>query len=105
MELRRRGEEVVGEAPQELRNGQVEGEAGGSLGWGEEVVVVLTCLVGMEVEAVEQRQELWREEVVAGHLVPGQEGEEGLNCDAGVGEEGHLWMEEVEELEREIKKH
>lgn len=104
MELRRRGEEVVGEGPQELRHGQVEGEAGGSLGWAEEVVV-LTCLFGMEVEAVEQRRELWREEVVAGHLVPGQEAEEGLNCDAGVGEEGHLWMEEVEELEREIKEH
>lgn len=102
MELRMRKEEAVGEAPQELRHGLVEGEAGGSLGLAGEAVE-RTCPVGMEEEEEEeaQRWELWRGEVAAGRLGPGQEeGEEGLSCDVGVGEEGHLWMEEVEELER-----
>lgn len=98
MTLKMRGEEVAGEAPQESRHGLVEGEAGGSLGWAAEAVE-RTCPVGMEGEEGAQRWELWREEVVAGHLVPWQEeGEEGLSCGVGVGVEGRLWMEGVEEL-------
>lgn len=98
MELRMRGEEAAGEAPQELRHGLVEGEAGGSLDW-EGEAVERTCPVWMEGEEGVQRWELWRGEAVAGHLAPGQEaGEEGLSCGVGVGEEGRLWMEGVEEL-------
>lgn len=60
-----------------------------------------TCRVGMEEEEGAQRQELWRGEAVEGHLGRGQEeGEEGLSCGVEVGEEGRLWMEGVEELER-----
>lgn len=101
-----RGEVVAGEAPQELRHGLVEGEAGGSLGWAGEAVG-RTCLVGMEGEVGAQSWEPWRGEVV-GRLVPGQEEgeEEGLSCGVGVGEEGRcrLWMEGAEELSREKQK-
>lgn len=100
MELRMRKEEAAGEAPQELRRGPVEGEAGGSLGWAGEAAAGRTCPAGMEGEEGARRWELWRGEEAAGHLAPGQgegEGEE-LSCGVGVGEEGHLWMEGVEEL-------
>lgn len=41
---------------------------------------------------------------MAGRLVLAQEeGEEGLSCDVEVGEEGRLWMEEVEALKRKNK--
>lgn len=104
MESRMKGEEAAGEAPRELRRGLVEGEAGGSPGWaGEEVE--RTCPVGMEAEGEARWWELWRREAVAGHLALGQEEEEeGLRFDVGVGEEGHLWLEEVEELEEKKKK-
>lgn len=102
MELRMRVEEAaVGEAQQELRHGLVEGEAEGDLGW--EGVVERTCQVGMEEEEA-RRREPWRGEEVVGHRVH-EEAEEGLSCGVvvGVGEEGRLWMEGVEELERKNK--
>lgn len=105
MALRMRGEEAVGEEPQQLRHGLEEGGAGHSLGWAGEAVE-RTCPVGMAGEEGAQRRELWRGEEVAGHLAPGQEEgeEEGLSCGVGVGEGGHLWMEGEEELERKSRK-
>lgn len=99
MGLMMRGEEAAGEAPLELRRGPVEGVAGGSRGWAGEAAG-RTCPVGMEAEEEAQRWELWRGEAAAGRLGPGQgEGEVGLSCGVGVGEEGHRpWMEGVEEL-------
>lgn len=89
---------MVGEAPQRLRRGLVEGEVEESLGWAGEAAEQ-TCPVGMEGAVGAQRWALWRGEEVAGHLAPWQEeGEEGLSCGVGVVEEGRLWMEEVEEL-------
>lgn len=104
MELRMMEEEVAAEAAQELRHELVEGEAEESLGL-EGEAAERTCLVGMEGEVGAQRWGLWRGEEEAGHHALGQEeGEEGLRCGVVVGEEARLWMEEVEELERERTK-
>lgn len=57
---------------------------------------------GMEGDRQESQGE--REEA-AGLLAPGrEEGEVGPCCGVGAGVEGHLWMEEEEELGREKKK-
>lgn len=98
MESRMKGEEAEGEAPQESKRGPVEGEEEESLCWAGEAVE-RTCQVGMEEEEEVQRRELWRVEEVEGHLGPWLEEEVGgLSCGVVEGEEGHLWMEEVEEL-------
>lgn len=90
MKMRMREVEVVGEAPQELRHGLVEGEAGESLCWAGEAVE-RTCPVGMEGEEGAQRRELWRGVEVVGHHAPWQEEvEEGPSCGVEVGEEGRL---------------
>lgn len=99
--LQMREEEAAEVAPRGWRRGPVEVGAGGSLGWAEEAAG-RTCPVGMEGEEGVQRRVLWRGEEAAGRLDPWrEEGEEGLSRGGGVGEEGRLWMEEVEELERQ----